>query len=46
MRMIRRLPVLRIAALFIAISAIGGDARQQKTTGFAAQIEALSEPGG
>ena len=46
MRMIRRLPVLRIAALFIAICAIGGDARQQKTTGFAAQIEALSEPGG
>ena len=46
MRMIRRLPVLRIVALFIAISAIGGGARQQKTTGFAAQIEALSEPGG
>jgi hypothetical protein len=45
MPMIRRLPVLRIAALFIAISAIGGGARPA-ATGFAAQIDALSEPGG
>ena len=45
MPMMRRLPVFRIAALFLAISASGGGARPA-ATGFAAQIEALSEPGG
>src|SRR3954462_4747200 len=45
MPMMRRPPVFRIAALFLAISAIGGGARPAATR-FAAQIEALSEPGG
>jgi hypothetical protein len=45
MPMMRRPPVFRIAALFLAISAIGGGARPAVTR-FAAQIESLSEPGG
>ena len=45
MRLIRRLPVVTVVGLLIAVSTTGG-AADPALTGFAAQINALSEPGG